>query len=496
MNAIKRFFGVLALILTLALLLSCGESGVETNNNGDNNNAAQNDNSENQDGAQTETGETETAPDLPDVTFGGEEFRILLSGWSGVDFESEQETGDRINDAVYTRNAKIEEQYDVVIKTINFDEFDRFGPSSDAYRRSAAAGSDDYDVFFGIQQYSLVDSMNGLNVEYNAGLPYIDLSKPWWDSGILDVCYGDKIYFAAGDITRSTLGYTTLLLFNKNLFNESGLEYPYQSVKDGTWTYDRFTNLIKDLPRDLNGDGVMNYRDDLYTISGWQYELPYNFHTTLGGNEVVKDGDGYPQINIFSERSLGAIDKTLDLFSEYGGYFNNRDYGVDRTMFQNRQLYFLDIRMFEIERYGFRDMEDDFGMIPHPKLNEAAPHYTQLVNNNVVTVTTVPVSNSKLETTSILLEALAYEGWKNITPEYKEVLLQTKMTRDNESADMFEYIWGHRTYRYGLEAYNDVLNMRVVGRSARDYVSIYEALTPRAEQEIETIKEFFLINAV
>ena len=107
------------------------------------------------------------------------------------------------------------------------------------------------------------------------------------------------------------------------------------------------------------------------------------------------------------------------MFSEYGGFFNNRDYGVDRNMFQNRQLYFLDIRMFEIERYGFRDMEDDFGMIPHPKLDEAAPHYTQLVNNNVVTVTTVPVTNSKLEMTSILLEALAYEGWKNITPEYK-----------------------------------------------------------------------------
>ncbi|MCL2159061.1 MAG: hypothetical protein FWH48_06615, partial [Oscillospiraceae bacterium] len=319
----------------------------------------------------------------------------------------------------------------------------------------------------------------------------VDLSKPWWDGGILDVCYGNKVYFVAGDITHSTLGYTTLLIFNKNLLNESGLEYPYQSVRDGTWTYDKFVGMIKGLSRDLNGDGKMDYKDDMYTIAGWQYEIPYNFHTVLGGNEVIKDKDGYPQIDIFSEKSMAAIDKILDLFSEYGGFYNNKNYGDDRTMFKDRRLYFLDVRMFEIERYDFRSMEDDFGMIPHPKLDLETPYYTQLVNNNVVTVTTVPVTNTRLEMTSILLEALAYEGWKTISPEYKEVLLQTKLTRDDESADMFEYIWGHRTYRYGLEAFNNTLNANVIGRGERSYVSTYEKLIPKAETEIETIKEFF-----
>jgi len=319
----------------------------------------------------------------------------------------------------------------------------------------------------------------------------VNLDKPWWDSGILEVCYGNKVFFAAGDITHSTLGYTTLLLFNKNLFEEIGLEYPYQSVKDGTWTYDKFVGIIKDLSRDLDGDGRMRHQDDLFTVAGWQYEIPYNFHTVLGGNEVIKDADGYPQIDIFSERSVTALNRTLDLFSEYGGFFNNVNYGVCREMFQNRRLYFLDIRMFEIVRYGFRDMADDFGMIPHPKPNEAAPHYTQLVNNNVVTVTTVPVTNSRLEMTSVLLEDLAYEGWKFISPEYKEVLLQTKMTRDDESAEMFEYIWGNRTYRYGLVAFDNVLNARVVGKGDRGYISTYEALVAKAETEIETIKDFF-----
>ena len=486
MGPIKKFLALAALCPVLALSFSCA---------GEKNDRPQNAPGEN--GTEDRTvanggPQGEILPELPEAGFGGAEFRLLLSGWSGVDFECEEESsGDRLNDAIYQRNLGIEEKYDIAIKTVRLDPFDSFEPSSDSYRKAARSGSDEYDAFFGIQQYSLVDSMEGLNVEYGESLPYIDLNKPWWDSGILEVCYGDKVYFAAGDITHSTLGYTTLLIFNKNLFNESGLEYPYQSVKDGTWTYDKFVGMIKDLSRDLNGDGKMDYRDDLYTIAGWQYELPYNFHTVLGGNEVIKNKDGYPEIDIFSEKSMAAIDKILDLFSEFGGFYNNKNYGDDRTMFKDRRLYFMDVRMFEIERYDFRSMEDDFGMIPHSKLDLETPYYTQLVNNNVVTVTTVPVTNARLEMTSILLEALAYEGWKTISPEYKEVLLMTKLTRDDDSADMFEYIWGHRTYRYGLEAFNNTLNASVIGRGDRSYVSTYEKLVSKAETEIENIKEFF-----
>ena len=434
---------------------------------------------------------TEAAPDLPpNQDFGGAEFTMLLSAWSDIDFDSEEITGEPLDDAIYNRNKKIEEKYNVKLKWYNPDEGqgDSVGNSYATYRKAVKSGDGTYDVFFGIQSASLEDTMNGYNVEYR-DLPYIDLSKPWWDKGILDVCFGDKVYFAAGDITHSTLGYTTLLLFNKNLFTENGVPFPYDDVRSGAWTWDKFIGTIKNLSRDLNGDGKMSPKDDLYTIAGWQYELPYNFQTALGGNEIIKDKDGYPQINVFDQKNLDTIQDILDLFSDYGGFFNDKNYGDDRDMFMNHRLYFLDTRFFEINRY-FRDMQDDFGMIPHPKADASAPYYTQLVNSNVVTTTTVPVTNSRLEMTSILLEDLAYEGWKEITPQYKEVLLKTKLTRDNESADMFDYIWGHRTYRYGLIVYNNVL-MNIISKGNKAYVSAYEKLQSKADTEIEKTKKFF-----
>ena len=481
----KRFFVLLAVSLVLLVYSCAGEpetGGAEVPGGG----------GEDSETAPREEAAAELSPNLPDdADFGGTDFRLLLSGWSGVDFEVEELTGDRLDDAIFLRNRRIEEQFNINITTTNLDPFDSFGPSNDFFRRSVRAGVDDFDVFFGIQQWSFVDSMEGLNVEFTEYLPWVNFDKPWWDSGILDVGFGDRIFFAAGDITHSTLGYTTLLLFNKDLFDDLGLTHPYQYVRDGTWTWDRFTGMIRGMERDLNGDGVMTPGEDLFTISGWQFELPYNFHTVLGGNEVIKNAQGFPEINIFAEQSLRAVNMVLDLFSEYGGFFNNRAYGFCREKFMNRQLLFLDVRMFEIVRYGFRYMEDDFGMIPHPKLNESVPHHTQLVNNNVVTVTAVPATNDRRDMTAILLEALAYEGWRHITPEYKEVLLQTKMVRDEDSAEMFYYIWGHRTYRFGLQAFDNVLNARVVGRGERAFVSVYEALADRAEAEIEQIIEVF-----
>jgi hypothetical protein len=355
------------------------------------------------------------------------------------------------------------------------------------YRKNIQAGENAYDVFFGTQYESTVDAMNGLNAEFK-DLPYIDLKKPWWDDGISDISYGGKVYFAAGDITWTTAGYTTLLLFNKNLFSKNNIPFPYEDVKAGKWTYAKFAELIKDLSRDLNGDGKMRPDDDMYSITGWQYETPYNFLVALGSDEISKDLNGYPNIAVFEPKTISAMEKVLNIYKNLGGWISDSDYNKTFKVFTESRSWFCDLRFIEL--YNVREMQDDFGMIPHPKLDESVPHYTQLVNSNVVTVTAVPVTNDKLEMTSILLEALAYEGKRLITPEYKEILLKTKLTRDDESADMFDYIWGHRTYRYAFASYASLF-MNLIVKGNDSFVSEYEKFQGKAETEIEKIMEIF-----
>lgn len=63
-----------------------------------------------------ETEAPRVTPNVPDANFGGHKFTVLTRGqssatWYSRDIYAEGITGDVISDAVYKRNAKIEDQY-------------------------------------------------------------------------------------------------------------------------------------------------------------------------------------------------------------------------------------------------------------------------------------------------------------------------------------------------------------------------------------------------
>ena len=61
----------------------------------------------------------------------------------------------------------------------------------------------------------------------------------------------------------------------------------------------------------------------------------------------------------------------------------------------------------------------------------------------------IPQTNGDLEATGIILEAMSYEGMKKVTPEFYESLLKVKTARDNESAEMLDFIFGNISYDVG-----------------------------------------------
>lgn len=105
----------LALVTLLPTLLSCAAEEAETTPAAD----------LSTDTVETvETEETELMPDLPDMDFGGEDFMFLTSNkddtngvdWITYDVWVESSTGDVINDAVFERNAYLEDTYNIVMK--------------------------------------------------------------------------------------------------------------------------------------------------------------------------------------------------------------------------------------------------------------------------------------------------------------------------------------------------------------------------------------------
>ena len=67
---------------------------------------------------------------------------------------------------------------------------------------------------------------------------------------------GGHVKLLFGDFMDSNIKKAYVMLFNKRLTEEYGIEGLYETVDDGKWTIDYFSNLVKDIHNDLNGDTV------------------------------------------------------------------------------------------------------------------------------------------------------------------------------------------------------------------------------------------------
>ena len=240
--------------------------------------------------------------DLPDKDFGGMQFRISTKKGTLYEIDAEELTGDLLNDALYDRNLRIEERFNVEIVPIITEAGDG-NTHVNSVKQSIIAADDAFDLAatYVFTSGSIVTEgyyLNWLNMPYN------DLEQVWWISGVNDnFRVGDAIYAAVGDMCLSTLKLTYGIFFNRTRGMDYGItDTIYQTVQDGEWTLDYFMSTVEDIYEiyeDLAGVGVT----DLFSLyKGWQkgglYDLPitaYKADKKIGSTkeltQLIKDAE-------------------------------------------------------------------------------------------------------------------------------------------------------------------------------------------------------------
>jgi hypothetical protein len=231
-----------------------------------------------------------------------------------------------------------------------------------------------------------------------------------------------------------------VLYFNKNLLDVANLEYPYQLVLDGKWTVDVWQKYLTALTRDLNGDGVIEPGVDQTSYWGWGYEQYPAFFMGLGGDAVLKDEKtGKPVLNIYNERTTKLVAKMKEIIAMDGCDIEWSTYGVFNTAFNSGLLGFVHANLNAAAGDGFRAMEDDFGFVPYPKLDETQESYCCRVQNTTC-LTYIPITNKDLEFTGACLEVFASISYNTTVPTFFDVVLTVKAARDTESEKMVPVI--------------------------------------------------------
>ncbi len=432
------------------------------------------------------------ADNLPgDLDYEGKTITLLWMK-DGKNF-SDALDGDVVNDALYTRDRKVEDRLNVTIK--NVEEVYTWA-SKDTYlnliKSSVLAGDNAYDIVSG--QYATMPSLITEGVYYNLmTVEYLDLDKPWWVQGLIEeTTINDRLYLVSGDITIQTISNISCLFFNKNLLADYNIEDPYDVVHNGDWTYDYFKNLLINMYSDLNGNGSVDNDDSFgLIVPSGNYITPYiqAFNIKI----TTLDSEGYPVLSYGDE-------KTADVVTELCSLLHDTNYamiGDDNTAqelidiyYQNRSAFLSHTLQYAV---ALKNNESDFGVLPHPKYNEEqTEYYTALNEGN--TLLGIVSSCTDTSMVSAVMECLASESYRQVSPAYYETALKVKYSRDNETARMYDTIRAGVIFNFGsiYGFYMNQINTTFKGAimsNNTNWMSNYKSFSKTAEINIAKFYE-------
>jgi len=431
-------------------------------------------------------------PDLPDADYDGYVFRLFIRENSSADFFkdmcADEMNGDTMNDAIYTRNQKVAEQFN-----ISFQYALSANASGDDCRSTILAGDDAYDLLVVHGRTAFTFANEAMLYDWNTDLTYVDLDKPWWNADARDgftIC--DKLYAMTGDISYNGLATTKALYFNKAIFEKFNWDYPYQLILDGKWTFDKMAEFALGASQDLDGDSVFDFAKDQFGYASNANGAPVNIVYTAGQRLAGKNANNELVLTINTERTVDTYDKFFGFMANDGVYIQLEDGFTEITKsFMDGRVLFMETQLTSTE--SLRSMEDDFGIIPPPKIDASQENYHTGVGAGG-NLFGVPVTNPDPERTSVILEALCYEGYKTVIPTYYDVVLSSKYARDEESVEMLEIIHAGRIYDVGYFS-NMPSEISSIGanlvRNNAEFASYYAANEAKALQKIEEINAFY-----
>ena len=433
----KKFLALLLAVLMLsALLVGCADDQTEEQ-------------VEDTTAAEEETNVLDLL-NVPDKKYNGQEFMFLTrdaAEWTTVDIFAEELTSDPINDAVYRRNDAIQTKYDLVILETQVAD-----PVA-AVEKDVKGGASEFDAI--IQKLGQCATISTKGYLQNLrDVPYMDFDQSWWDHKALEgLSIGNKVYFATGDLLTSDNDGTFIVMFNKTIAEDNGLEDIYELVNNKQWTFQKMYDMSKVAVKDLNGNGKMEHDADVLgtaitTNSG--YCMMYAAGIVI----TAKNSNDVPEYVLDTERAVEAIplsdqiigDKNMALDLNTVADLNVVENG--KICFGNGHALFFQECMQCVIRLRSYDVE--FGVVPFPMFNEAQGEYYSHMNE-VGGMVSIPTSivGEDLENIGALVETMAAYSVDTLTPAYYDISLISKSTRDEESRPMIELILENRIYDLG-----------------------------------------------
>ena len=180
-------------------------------------------------------------------------------------------------------------------------------------------------------------------------------------------------------------------------------------------------------------DDRYGYRAKRDTVPGDSWPIALDIYAT------TKNDKGIPELSFYNERTVNAFEKLESLYSAPGTFVGDAKFAEGKVLFYNQQFAYTD---------DLRDMEDEYGILPMPKYDEAQAEYATIPQNGHSMVTVTKTTNNPAMV-GAAVELLGAESYRQVTPVYFETTMKSKYLRSSDDAKMFDLIMANVKFNFG-----------------------------------------------
>ena len=332
-----------------------------------------------------------------------------------------------MGDAILDRNARVEKALNC---KITYDYYNALTFYEQVY--SAIMAGDAVADIMTPALFNFGKLVNSDSLYDISSLPGIDLSADCWYDYFTEAATTSKGLLGVSAFLSNPLNGAYGMYYNKDLAKELGLGDLYQMVRDGTWTWDAFEDMMAKAVKDVNGDGTFG-DEDRWACTGSGFDAVTAFYLSSGQKVMINEG-GKVKYNLANKTAYDALNKMNVMFVNLPGAFYNpsQDFEKMQQNFWNGNVLFFIFPITPGDK--FRNMEDEYGLLPLPKGPGQSKYVTPFDHNS--TLITVPATVKNKEATGAILQMLAEESKKEESVWFSE--LENLRYRDAESLEMVQ----------------------------------------------------------
>lgn len=488
---LKRMCFVLVALMFALTMFSCSEEKTPVDTG-----------TETATSAEDETGVIEDYRTLlPDVTFGGSDVSIFCydANEEEMHFIGESDSADEYQQSVYSRNAMIEEKYEVILEIhTTYDTDGSNGKSAfvTACMNAVLSGQSDYDIILPQRFYSLEKNGYLLNL---SNYDVLNLDNPYYAQGINDkLNLNGNMYMIVGYANRGIVSNSMVLFSNYYTEVDLGIHNDIiDAINNKEWTIDKMTEYMRIATQDLNGDGI-----DVNDKVGLAYKLHSGraFLASAGLSLMNMNENGILENTIISSKNIDIFDSikrflVTNSYSYYGGQLglNESNESAGRVYINGNALFFADNIAFApsaAEKYA------KFGIYPMPTLNEGDNFITYIKECSMFAI---PVNAPDPEKSATIIEAMNILSYLDVMPVYYDKLLKGRYSMDPDISSMIDLIvdsinvsvsWVHTDYFFRVD---DAPFDAVIGN--KGYASHMSDFDLQFNTKVETFNKIYGIGS-